>query len=88
MRYDRFGCRWSLAAADAPRPLFFRCIYSEWAPRRRFGEEEDSRRSPPLVQAAFDNLRDVALKRLRENPDSETRIVEVLARAAGDLRKE
>jgi DNA-binding PadR family transcriptional regulator len=56
--------------------------------RRRFGEEEDSRRSPPLVQAAFDNLRDVALKRLRENPDSETRIVEVLARAAGELRKE
>src|SRR3984893_11940941 len=56
--------------------------------RRRFGEEEDSRRSPPLVQAAFDNLRDVALKRLRETPDSETRIVEVLARAAGELRKE
>src|ERR1700721_331834 len=54
--------------------------------RRRFGEEEDSRRSPPLVQAAFDNLRDVALKRLRENPDSETRIVEVLARAAGEVR--
>ena len=56
--------------------------------RRRFGEEEDSRRSPPLVQAAFDNLRDVALKRLQENPDSETRIVEVLARAAGELRKD
>src|ERR1700737_4594721 len=56
--------------------------------RRRFGEEEDSRRSPPLVQAAFDNLRDVALKRLRENPDSETRIVGVLPRAAGELRKE
>ena len=56
--------------------------------RRRFGEEEDSRRSPPLVQAAFGNLRDVALKRLQENPDSETRIVEVLARAAGELRKD
>jgi len=40
------------------------------------------------VQAAFDNLRDVALKRLQENPDSETRIVEVLARAAGELRKD
>jgi DNA-binding PadR family transcriptional regulator len=56
--------------------------------RRRFGEEEDSTRSPPLVQAALDNLREVALKRLRDNPDSEARIVEVLARAAGELRKE
>jgi len=56
--------------------------------RRRFGEEENSRGSSPLVQAALDNLREVAVKRLRENPDSEARIVEVLARAAGELRKE
>jgi hypothetical protein len=86
MRYDRFGCRWSLAAADAPRPLFFRCIYSEWAPRRRFGEEEDTAADhPPLVQAAFDNLRDVALKRLREKPRFRNAD---RGRAAGELRKE
>lgn len=56
--------------------------------RRRFGEEENSRGSSPLVQAALDNLREVAAKRLRENPDLEARIVEVLARAAGELRKD
>jgi DNA-binding PadR family transcriptional regulator len=57
--------------------------------RRRFGEdEENSRRSPPLVKAALDNLRDVAAKRLEEDPELEARIVEVLARAAGELRKQ
>jgi DNA-binding PadR family transcriptional regulator len=56
--------------------------------RRRLGEDEDGARSPPLVQAALDNLRDVAARRLRDNPDAEARIVEVLARAAGELRKD
>lgn len=57
--------------------------------RRRFGEdEENGRRSPPLVKAALDNLRDVAAKRLEEDPELEARIVEVLARAAGELRKQ
>jgi hypothetical protein len=57
--------------------------------RRRFGEdEENGRRSPPLVKAALDNLRDVAAKRLQDDPESEARIVEVLARAAGELRKQ
>jgi DNA-binding PadR family transcriptional regulator len=54
--------------------------------RQRFGEEEDQHRSPPLVRAALDNLRDVAAKRLQDDPRSEARIVEILARAAGEMR--
>jgi DNA-binding PadR family transcriptional regulator len=56
--------------------------------RERFGEEEDRRGSPPLVKAALDNLREVAAKRLAGDPRSEARIVEILARAAGELRDE
>ena len=54
--------------------------------RERFGEEEDRRSTAPLVKAALDNLRDVAAKRLQDDPRSEARIVEILARAAGELR--
>jgi DNA-binding PadR family transcriptional regulator len=56
--------------------------------RERFGEEEDRRGSAPLVKAALDNLREVAAKRLAGDPRSEARIVEILARAAGELRDE
>ena len=56
--------------------------------RERFGEEEDRRGSAPLVKAALDNLREVAAKRLADDPRSEARIVEILARAAGELRDE
>jgi DNA-binding PadR family transcriptional regulator len=59
--------------------------------RERRGEEaNDSRRDarmPRLVRAALDNLREVASERLRGNADAETRVVEVLARAAAELRK-
>src|SRR6516162_9169620 len=54
--------------------------------RERFGDEEDRTGSAPLVKAALDNLREVAAKRLQDDPKSEPRIVEVLARAAVDLR--
>jgi DNA-binding PadR family transcriptional regulator len=54
--------------------------------RERFGEEDDRRGSAPLVKAALDNLREVAAKRLAGDPRSEARIVEILARAAGELR--
>ena len=54
--------------------------------RERFGDEEDRTGSAPLVKAALDNLREVAAKRLQDDPRSEPRIVEVLARAAVDLR--
>ena len=58
--------------------------------RRRFrrDEEEDEKASvPQLVGAALENLRDAAAKRLEgQNGEAETRIVEILARAAQDVR--
>jgi DNA-binding PadR family transcriptional regulator len=56
--------------------------------RRRFGE--DDRREagvPPLVRAAIENLREVAAKRLEADADAEAKIVELLARAATELKK-
>ena len=58
--------------------------------RRRSAEDDDSRRGanvPPLVKAAFDNLREVAIKQLEGDTEAEAKIVEILARAAGDLRR-
>jgi DNA-binding PadR family transcriptional regulator len=45
------------------------------------------RRMPQLVRAALENLRDVAVKRLQDDPDAEAKVVEILARAAGELRR-
>ncbi len=57
--------------------------------RRRFGEEEDERQSTPsLVRAALENLREVTAKRLQQDPKSELEIVQILARAAAELRKD
>jgi DNA-binding PadR family transcriptional regulator len=56
--------------------------------RERFVGEDEGDRSPPLVKAALDNLRDVAARRLQQDPRSEARVVEILARAAGELRDE
>jgi hypothetical protein len=57
--------------------------------RRRFGvdENDDRRRLPLLVRAALDNLREVAAERLDSDADAEAKLVEVLARAAQDLKK-
>jgi DNA-binding PadR family transcriptional regulator len=58
--------------------------------RRRFGgggPEEEPEGLPRLVRAALENLREVAAKRLTDDPDAEAKVVEVLARAAGELRK-
>jgi DNA-binding PadR family transcriptional regulator len=59
--------------------------------RKRWGSEsgEEQAGVPQLVGAALDNLRAVTLKRLEtesEAGDAETRIVEILARAAQDIR--
>ena len=61
--------------------------------RRKWGAESEERESvPQLVNAALDNLRSVTLKRLEAESaeaaegDAETRIVEILARAAQDIR--
>jgi len=58
--------------------------------RRRFGSEErESEPSglPQLVRAAIENLREVAAKRLEDDAEAEAKVVEVLARAAGELRR-
>jgi DNA-binding PadR family transcriptional regulator len=58
--------------------------------RRGEQDEEDGRhrsRMPQLVRAAFENLRDVAVERLKNNGDTEAKVVEVLARAAAELKK-
>jgi DNA-binding PadR family transcriptional regulator len=57
---------------------------------RRGGEDDDGRRGarmPRLVRAALENLRDVAADRLKDNGDTEAKVVEVLARAAAELKK-
>jgi DNA-binding PadR family transcriptional regulator len=56
--------------------------------RRRFGGDDDDRRGmPPLVRAAIENLREVAAKRLADDAEAEAKVVEVLARAAAELKK-
>jgi len=58
--------------------------------RRHFDREEyREERSdvPPLVKAAFDNLRETALKQLEGDADTEAKIVDILARAAGEMKK-
>jgi DNA-binding PadR family transcriptional regulator len=56
--------------------------------QRLGGEDRDDRHGlPPLVQAALENLREVATKRLEGDEDAEAKLVEILARAAQELRK-
>jgi DNA-binding PadR family transcriptional regulator len=54
--------------------------------RRRHGEDEDET-LPRLVKAAFDNLREAASKRLEGDAEAEAKIVDILARAAADVRR-
>ena len=57
--------------------------------RRRWGgsQDEEQQTVPQLVGAALENLRAVAAQRLEgQNGEAETRIVEILARAAQDIR--
>ena len=58
--------------------------------RMRRREERDDERSnsgPPLVRAALDNLREAALKRLHDEPEAEPKVVELLARAANEMKR-
>src|ERR1700754_1625939 len=60
--------------------------------RRPFGrgDEDDDRRGrglPPLVRAALENLREVAGERLENDADAEAKLVEILARAAQEMKK-
>jgi DNA-binding PadR family transcriptional regulator len=57
--------------------------------RRRFGDDDERRGAsvPRLVRAALENLREVAAKRLDDDAEAEAKVVEVLARAASELKK-
>src|SRR5690349_16406428 len=59
--------------------------------RRRFGRDEDEERGgrglPTLVRAALEHLREVAGERLEHDADLEAKLVEILARAAQELKK-
>jgi DNA-binding PadR family transcriptional regulator len=59
---------------------------SRWRRAAR-GERDDRRTLPPLVEAAFDHLRETVSKRLEADSESEASLVEILARAAGDLQR-
>lgn len=54
--------------------------------RRGRGRDEDDG-VPPLVRAALDNLREVAGQVIEGDADAETKVVELLARAAQELKK-
>ncbi len=57
---------------------------------RRRAESDDGRhgpRVPRLVRAALENLREVAAERLKDDAEAEAKVVEVLARAAAELRR-
>ncbi len=53
---------------------------------RKDRDGDDEAGTTPLVNAAFDNLRNTVVKRLEQDSETETRIVEILARAAQDVR--
>jgi DNA-binding PadR family transcriptional regulator len=73
------------------REHFDRPEYAEHRGHRRGRDDRDDAdgRSPmtPLVRAALENLHEVASKRLETDEDAETKIVEVLARVAQELKK-
>lgn len=67
----------------------FANIGEKLARMRRREERDDERANsgPPLVRAAFDNLREAALRRLDDEPEAEPKVVELLARAAAEMKR-
>jgi DNA-binding PadR family transcriptional regulator len=55
--------------------------------RSERGERGNRRNLPPLVEAAFDHLRETVGKRLEGDANDESRLVEILARAATELQQ-
>jgi DNA-binding PadR family transcriptional regulator len=51
------------------------------------GEPDNRRPLPPLVEAAFDHLRETIGKRLENDAGAEARLVEILVRADADLQR-
>jgi DNA-binding PadR family transcriptional regulator len=59
---------------------------NRWRQSER-GERGNRRTLPPLVEAAFDHLRNTVGKRLDKDAEDEARLVEILARAATELQQ-
>jgi DNA-binding PadR family transcriptional regulator len=56
--------------------------------RGRSRDDDDNRDNvPPLVQAALDNLREVAEQVIEGDAESEAKVVELLARAAQEMKR-
>jgi DNA-binding PadR family transcriptional regulator len=55
--------------------------------RQSSSEDDDRPKVPRLVRSALHNLRDVAAERLKGDADAEAKVVEILARAATELKK-
>jgi len=51
------------------------------------GERDNRRPLPPLVEAAFDHLRETVGKRLESDAAAEARLVEILVRTDADLQR-
>ena len=51
------------------------------------GEREQRRSLPSLLEAAFDHLRETVGKRLENDAEAEAHLVEILARAAGEMQR-
>jgi DNA-binding PadR family transcriptional regulator len=69
------------------REHFARPEYDDERRGRRGRDRDDDDRLPPLVRAALDNLREVAEQLIEGDADAETKIVELLARAAQEMKK-
>ena len=54
--------------------------------RAERGERGNRRALPPLVEAAFDHLRETVGKRLEADANAEARLAEILARTAAELQ--
>ena len=59
---------------------------SRWRRDAR-GERDNRRTLPPLVEAAFNHLRETVGKRLEGDAEAEASLVEILARADAELRR-
>src|ERR1700752_2543491 len=51
------------------------------------GEREQRRSLPPLLEAAFDHLRETVGKRLEGDAEAEAHLAEILARTAGEMQR-
>jgi len=57
--------------------------------RERMESEQEGERGGrwQLVRAAFETMREAARERLKNDPDAESKVVEILARAANEIRR-